>query len=182
MPSEALVTLAAMGAVAVVLLSAFAILFLRLASRFDPAAAEPGWMESFSLDRYAPMERLLDASDFEFLAKRSPGNPRLAKKLLAERRGIFREYLSMLVRDFNELHLRAKEMLVGAPEDRPEFAGELFRQQLRFYFSVCLIRCKVTLYPLGWTALDVPRLLGALERLRDELHTSLPVPASEAGS
>src|SRR5271154_4521567 len=181
MPFEALVTLAAMGAVAVVLLSVFAILFLRLASRFDPAA-EPGWMESFSLDRYAPMERLLDASDFEFLAKRSPGNPRLAKKLLAERRGIFREYLSMLVRDFNELHLRAKEMLVGAPEDRPEFAGELFRQQLRFYISVCLIRCKVTLYPLGWTALDVPRLLGALERLRAELHTSLPVPASEASA
>jgi len=181
MPFEALVTLAAMGAVAVVLLSVFAILFLRLASRFDPAA-EPGWLESFSLERYAPMERLLDASDFEFLAKRSPGNPRLAKNLLAERRGIFREYLSMLVRDFNELHLRAKDMLVGALEDRPEFAGELFRQQVRFYFSVCLIRLKVTLYPLGWTALDVPRLLGALERLRAELHTSLPVPASEASA
>lgn len=171
-----------MGAVAILLISAFAVLFLRLASRFDPESATPEWLDAFTLERYAPMERLLDASDFEFLAARTPGRPELGKKLLAERRGIFREYLSLLVGDFNQLHSIAKLMLVHSTEDRPELAGELFRQQLRFYVSVCVIRCKVSLYPLGWTALDVPQLLHALERMRTEVRTSLPAPLPELGA
>jgi len=170
MPSGALVPLLTLGSVAVVLVVAFVMLFVQLSSRFDPKAATPEWLDGFSLERYTPMERLLDASDFDFLAARSPGRPELAKQLLAERRGIFREYLSLLVQDFNQLHFLAKLMLVHGAQDRPELAGELFRQQLRFYASVCLIRCKVSLYPLGWTALDVPRLLHALDRVRTEIR------------
>jgi len=180
MPSGTLAPLEFLGVGAAVVVVAFAILFFRLASRFDPKSATSEWLNEFTLERYAPMERLLDASDFEFLARRCPDRPELAKQLLAERRSLFREYLGLLVEDFNQLHFLAKLMLVHAAEDRPEFAGALFGQQVRFYFSVCLIRLKVTLYPLGWTALDVPRLLHALERLRNELQaglkTALPDP------
>jgi len=47
-------------------------LFWRLASRSDNQASTVEWFESFSLDSFAPMERLLDQSDFEFLAQQ-PG-------------------------------------------------------------------------------------------------------------
>jgi hypothetical protein len=182
MPSGTLVPLESLGVGAAVIVIAFAILFFRLASRFDPKSATSEWLNGFTLERYAPMERLLDASDFEFLARRCPGRPELAKQLLAERRSIFREYLGLLVEDFNQLHFLAKLMLVHADEDRPEFAGALFRQQVQFYFSVGLIRCKVALYPLGWTALDVPRLLHTLERLRTELQAGArnPLPSPNA--
>jgi len=176
MPSGALVPLLTLGSLAVMLVVAFLVLFLQLSHRFDPKAATQEWLEDFSLDRYAPMERLLDASDFDFLAARRPDRPELAKQLLAERRGIFREYLSLLVQDFNQLHFRAKLMLVHGAKDRPELAGELLRQQARFYASVCWIRCKVALYPIGWTALDVPRLLHALERMRTEIRDAIPTP------
>ena len=176
MPSGTLVPLESLGVGAAVIVVAFAILFFRLASRFDPKLATAEWLDGFSLERYTPMERLLDASDFEFLASRCPGRPELAKQLLSERRSVFREYLGLLVEDFNQLHFLAKLMLVHAEEDRPQFAGALFRQQVQFYFSVCLIRCKVALYPLGWTALDVPRLLHALERLRTELQAAMITP------
>ena len=177
MPSGGFWILFALGAVALLLLGAFVVLLLRLRARFNPEAA-PDWLDTFSVDRYAPMERLLDASDFVFLAARCPGRPELARQLLEDRRGLFREYLDLLVEDFNQLHFLAKLMLVHAAEDRPEFAGQLLRQQLRFYSSVLLIRLKVSLYPSGWTALDVPRLLGALERMRDEIRAATPAPAA----
>ena len=57
-------------------------------------------------------------------------------------------------------------MLVHSTQDRPEFASTLWRQQITFYFAVCLVRCKVAFYPLGWTPVAVPELLEALERIQ----------------
>lgn len=182
MPSGALVPLLTLSSVAVMLVVAFLLLFLRLASRLDTEAATPEWLQDFSLERYAPMERLLDASDFDFLAARRPDRPQLAKQLLAERRGIFRQYLSLLVQDFNRLHFLAKLMLVHGAQDRPELGGELLRQQVRFYASVCVIRCKVSLYPIGWTAFDVPRLLHSLERIRTEIRGTFPAALPDLGA
>ena len=155
-------------AVAILLLT-FIGLFFRLASRLDSRKASPAWLEEFSLESYAPMERLLDASDFRFLEAQPGYRPEIGKRLLSQRRKLFGEYLRMLVRDFNRLHLFARLMLVHSEQDRPEFARELFRQQVRFYFAVCLVRCKVALYPLGWTALDVPKLLHGLEHMRNQI-------------
>ena len=155
--------------VAAVLVATFVALFFRLASRFDAKLLSPEWLDDFSLESYAPMERLLDASDFEFLAAQPGYEPAIGKRLLAERREVFREYLSLLVRDFNQLHFFAKLMLVHSNRDRPDLARELLLQQVLFYRSVCILYCKVALYPLGWTPLDVPKLLHALERMRTQL-------------
>jgi len=169
--------LAMLVAVAILLLVTFIGLFFRLASRLDPGRASPAWLEEFSLESYAPMERLLDASDFRFLAAQPGYRPEMRKRLLSQRRKIFSEYLMLLIRDFNQLHFFARLMLVHSEQDRPELARELFRQQVRFYFAVCLVRCKVALYPLGWTALDVPKLLHGLERMRNQIALGALPPA-----
>ena len=161
--------LVALGVFAAALLAAFIALFFRLASRFDAPSPSPAWLDEFSVETYAPMERLLDVSDFRFLAAQPGYLPEMGKRLLSDRRKIFRRYLRMLVRDFNQLHFFARLMLVHSAQDRPELARELFRQQLRFYFAICLVRCKIALYPLGWTPVDVPKLLHALQRLRDQI-------------
>ena len=169
-----------LGSVAGLLLLALLILFFRLASRLDTPNANADWLERFSLENYAPMERLLDASDFRFLEAQPGYTPSMGKRLLAERRKIFSEYLRLLIRDFNQLHYFARLMLVHAAQDRPELARELFRQQIRFYFAVCFVRCKVALYPLGWTAVDVPKLLHALEQMRNQILPVMPVPGANA--
>jgi hypothetical protein len=175
--------LAGLGLAVVLLLVSFAFLFLRLASRFDAQPHSPEWLDEFSLEDYAPMERLLDQGDFAFLASQPGYRPELAKRLLAARRQAFCDYLYQLVRDFNHLHYLARLMLIHSGQDRPDFASALWRQQITFYFAVCLLRCKVALYPLGWTAVDVPKLLEALQKIRDQVRSAFPqqpqVPAAE---
>ena len=128
------------------------------------------------------MERLLDQGDFAFLASQSGYRPEMAKSLLSNRREAFCEYLYLLVRDFNRLHFIARLMLVHSSEDRPEFASALWRQQITFYFAICLVRCKVALYPLGWTAVDVPELLEALQKMRHQIVSALPQQAETASA
>jgi hypothetical protein len=166
----------AAGVVIALLIASFTFLFLRLASRLDANACGPEWLDEFSVENYAPMERLLDASDFEYLARQPGYQPKTGKHLLTERRKIFCEYLSLLMRDFNQLHFIAKLLLVHSPEDRPELARTLWRQQLTFYFAVCVIRFKVAVYPWGWTAVDVPKLLHGLEHMRGQIQASALPP------
>jgi hypothetical protein len=166
--------LAGLGVAVLLLLVSFACLFLRLASRFDADGSGLLWLEEFSLEDYTPMERLLDRGDFTFLASQPGFRPEMAKCLLASRRRAFREYLDQLIRDFNRLHRIARLMLVHSTQDQPEFASTLWRQQITFYFAVCLVRCKVAFYPLGWTPVAVPELLEALERIQVQIRNALP--------
>ena len=66
--------LAGLSGAVLLLLVSFACLFLRLASRFDADGYGLVWLDEFSLEDYAPMERLLDRGDFTFLASQ-PGYP-----------------------------------------------------------------------------------------------------------
>jgi hypothetical protein len=137
-------------AIAVIfLLAVFAFLFYRLASRFSPESGAAEWLDGFSLESYAPMARLLDQSDFQFLASHPGYYPALRKRLRAERRQVFVGYLGLMIRDFNQLLKIGRLMLVNSKEDRPEFARALWRQQMSFYFAVCSIRCKLALTPFG---------------------------------
>jgi hypothetical protein len=153
------------------LIATFAVLFRFLVSRNKSEMSSLEWLESFTVDSYAPMERLLDRGDFAFLASQPGYRPEIAKRLLSERRRLFKVYLGMLVRDFHRLLAIAKFMVVFSKEDRPEFAHALWRQQAIFYYAVSVLRCKVTFYPFGWTALDVPRVVHALEALRNQIQS-----------
>lgn len=166
-------------AIAVVLLAAaFAFVFHRLASRLDPNAGAAEWLEAFSLESYAPMRRLLDQSDFEFLRKQRGFHPGLEKRLRTERRAAFIDYLWMMTADFNELLRIGRMMLVSSNVDRPEFARALARHRNKFYFTVCAIRCKLALAPLGFQV-EGPELLNSLGGMLQQVRelASLETPA-----
>ena len=139
----------ALSIVVVLTTATFVFLFRRLASRFDPDADGPDWLDEFSLESFAPMRRLLDQSDIEFLKKQAGYHPGLAKTLREERRKAFAGYLDLMVGDFNQLLKIGRLMLINSTVDRPEFARTLWRQQVKFYVSVYTIRCRLALAPLG---------------------------------
>jgi hypothetical protein len=148
----------------------FALLFWRLASRFDAKSCTAEWLDRFSMKSYAPMERLLDKDDWAFLASQPGYRPEIGKRLMAERRKIFRTYLRMLVRDFNQLIGIGKLMVVYSDRDQQEFARGLGRQQMKFYARVCSLHLQLALYPLGWPAVDARGLLAALGAMRSRVQ------------
>src|ERR1700730_4925316 len=134
------------------LIAIFAVLFRKLFSRPDQTACSLEWLDSFSLENYAPMQRLLNTGDVEFLSSQPGYRPEIGKRLMAERHKIFRGYLRLLILDFNELIGLGKLMVVYAAEDRAELAKALWRHQISFYFAVVAVQCKLA---LGWSAVDV---------------------------
>jgi hypothetical protein len=148
----------------------FAGLFWRLASRFDAQQCTAEWLDRFSVKSYAPMERLLDRNDLAFLASQPGYRPEIGKRLMAERRKIFRAYLRLLVRDFNQLIGIGKLMVVYSNLDQQEFARSLGRQQVKFYARVCALQVQLALHPLGWTSVDARGLLDALGDMRSKVQ------------
>lgn len=145
-------------------------LLWRLASRVDnDVTAE--WLDGFSVERYAPMQRLLNRSDLSFLAAQKGYRPQIAKRLMAEHRRIFRSYLGYLVQDFNQLVGIGKLMVVYSTEDREQMARQILHQQLRFYCAVCAVWLQVALYPMVWTAVDSQSLVRAVGSLRDQVQS-----------
>jgi hypothetical protein len=160
--------------VLIFLAACFAGLFWRLASRFDAGQCTVEWLDSFSLESYAPMERLLEKSDVDFLASQAGYGSQIARRLMAERRKIFALYLAHLVRDFNQLVRIGKLMIVYSTQDQQEFARRLWRQQLRFYFAVCSVRLQLALYPLGFAGAlgsggAAHRLVESLTAMRNQV-------------
>lgn len=147
----------------------FAGLFWRLASGLDARSCSAEWLEGFSLESYAPMKRLLDQRDVDFLAAQPGYHPEIARRLMAERHKIFTEYLRHLAADFNQLIGIGKLMIVYSAEDRQEFARRLFGLQVLFYMEFCAVRLQLVLIPLGWTAADVHPVMAALSALRDQV-------------
>jgi hypothetical protein len=167
-------------AVAVIILAAVSIvLFRRLASRLDAKECTPEWLENFSTANYVPIERLLDKSDFEFLAAQRGYEPEIAAQLRAERREILSGYLQLLTRDFNQLHAIARLMLVYSDQDRPDFGKALLWQQITFYYAVTAVRCRLALMPFGWTVPDISKLILSIESMRLQLQ-QMAVHSSEA--
>ena len=156
--------------VALILAAAFAVLFRRMASRFNASSSPQEWLADFSVEAYAPMERLLDERDFAFIASQAGYDPSIVRRLRIERKQIFQGYLRRLVRDFNQLVGIAKLMIVYGGEDQIDFAKSLWRQQITFYFTVCALRCRLALYPMITGSWDVTNLIGVLERMRSGLN------------
>jgi hypothetical protein len=163
----------------VLFLVCFAGLFSRLASRFDAQHYTAEWLDSFSLKSYAPMERLLDRADLAFLASQPGYRASIGRRLARHRRKIFRGYLRLLVRDFNQLIGIGKLMVVYSDRDQREFARSLRRQQIKFYARVCTLQLELAIYPLGWTPLDASGLLAALGDMQTKVQqlASRPGPA-----
>lgn len=164
--------LALPGAAALLLLAAAAFFFLfrRLISRGRESQTDLEWCREFSIAKYRPMERLFLEEDYTFLAAQPGFHPRLHRRLQAERRRIFRHYLRCLSRDFDRLSMSAKLLLLHAPQDRPDLASTLLRQRAVFTYAMATVQCRLVLQSFGIGTVDVRRLVGSLESMRDHLR------------
>lgn len=142
---------------------AFLFLFRHLLRPVAPPSRE--WLAEFSVARYWPMMRLLDREDYEFLAAEPGFRPRIARILHTKRRGIFRDYLRNLRRDFNRLHSLAKLNLLHAPEDRPDLARDLLKARWSLWYALACAYTRLAFEPFGARPADLRDLLGALDSL-----------------
>ncbi len=153
------------------LAAALAFLLYRMATRLVHEVNGEEWLDGFSLDSYAPMARLLDPGDYVFLKKQPGYYPALAKRLRRERKKAFVGYLGLMIRDFNQLLRIGRLMQVGSSVDRPELARALTRQQIRFYFAVCVARCRVELAPFG-LQVEGRKLVDSLDSVFQQVRES----------
>src|ERR1022692_4950702 len=61
------------------------------------------WLSELSTERYRPMLRLLDATDFQFLRAQKGFTPEMERRLRRQRVQAFRGYLRLLVADFDRI-------------------------------------------------------------------------------
>lgn len=151
-----------LGLLGLVTLLATALYRLLKASEV-PVTAE--WAKSFSLSAYAPMERLLDESDFQFL-KSQPGYSRsIARELRAKRVRIFSAYLNMMSRDFHRLTSVLQSYLLALEVDDPQISSEILRQKWLFQRALVVAHVQLKLYSLGIGTVSCGSLLNAMRTL-----------------
>lgn len=133
------------------------------------------WLEAFSLDAYAPMQRLLDEEDFVFLESQPGYRRSIGRALRRERKAIYQQYLSRLAGDFQQLFAIAKLMIVYSSEDRSEFAASLWKQQMTFHLALNMVHLRLAFYPYvntGWTLDGLLRPVQVLQRSIDRIQAA----------
>ena len=137
-----------------------------------PLTAE--WIDELSIERYRPMMRLLDGADLEFLRSQPGFTPRMATKLRIQRCQIFRGYLRCLNGDFQRVCAAIKILMVQSRQDRPDLAGLLVQQQMRFACEMGLVYFRLVLYRWGVCGVDVTSLVKNFDLMRLELRSLVP--------
>ena len=137
-----------------------------------PLTAE--WIDELSIERYRPMMRLLDGADLEFLRSQPGFTPRMATKLRIQRCQIFRGYLRCLNGDFQRVCAAIKILMLQSRQDRPDLAGLLVQQQMRFACEMGLVYFRLVLYRSGVCGVDVTGLVKNFDLMRLELRSLVP--------
>jgi len=137
-----------------------------------PLTAE--WIDELSIERYRPMMRLLDGADLEFLRSQPGFTPRMATKLRVQRCQIFRGYLRCLNGDFQRVCAAIKILMLQSRQDRPDLAGLLVQQQMRFACEMGLVYFRLVLYRWGVCGVDVTGLVKNFDLMRLELRSLVP--------
>ena len=170
-------TLPILVATTMILMLGLAVLFLgfRLGSNNQVLPVTTDWLSELSTDRYRPMLRLLEESDFQFLRTRKGFTPEMARRLRRQRVHAFHGYLRMLEEDFDRVSAVLRLMLARSSHDRPELATLLFQRRLVFAFAVFRTHCRIGLFRLGLSSVDVSILIQLFDGMRQELRTRVPV-------
>ena len=159
----------AAAAIGIAVLGGFGVVLRRMAFGSAAEGSSEEACEEFIPGRYRPMERLLDAGDYEFL-ERQPGVDReTLRRFRARRRHLFRAYLACLSQDFNTVCTAIKSLMAQAANDRPDLAGLLLRNRL--YFTLGMLRAEfhLALQAVGIGSVDTHSLVEALDSMRLEL-------------
>ncbi|HTQ58010.1 MAG TPA: hypothetical protein VMI94_26275 [Bryobacteraceae bacterium] len=123
------------------------------------------------------MERLLAEEDYRFLSSQPGINGKALRRLRAERRKIFRGYLTCLRRDFSLVGAALRMMMLYSSHDRGDLAGVLYKQQALFALGMLAVEWRLVLHACGLGSVDVSNLVRAMENIRLELRHMIPTDA-----
>lgn len=157
---------------AAVLTVAFGLLIRSLFLRHPDIEGAAEWLADFSLEKYRPMQRLLNEWDFEFLAKQPGYTVQIEARLRRQRRQIFRMYLRQLYGDFNRLLSIGRFMVLASPEDRSDLEQTMTQLRFRFYWNWVCAQIFISIHPLPAGSASARKLVGALELLQESLQNS----------
>ena len=132
------------------------------------SAADDDVRPDFSFERYRPMFRLLDESDFEFIHSGVLGRSQL-RHFRAERRSFFRVYLRDLRGDHARILGAMRNFLVESNLDRPDLAKALYRCQFMFALAMVSIEFNLLRQAMGIGTVDVRSLFSAVQGLQLQL-------------
>ncbi len=164
------------AAVLTILVLALAILLVRrLGSQSECLPVTTEWLEDLSDDRYRPMLRLLEQTDFQFLRAQKGFTSAMEKRLRCQRVEVFRAYLSMLESDFKRVCLGLKLMLVESECDRPDLASALISRQLTFALGIVTVQFRLYLFQWGVAGVDASGLVKSFDGMRMELKALVPM-------
>lgn len=167
------------------LLFVFGVLFRRLShtgANWRPVHPPTGGVAA----RYAPMQRLLDESEYRFLAAHPAFGKARARKIRAQRREIFRAYLRCLGRDYARVCACIRVVMMESGMDRPDLAKALLRNGTVFTAALVGIELRLALHALGVGTIDVRPMVASLEGMRQTLESLATAgsglqPALQAG-
>jgi hypothetical protein len=138
------------------------------------------WLNELSTLRYRPMLRLLDAADFQFLRAQKGFTPEMEKRLRRQRVQTFREYLRLLEADFDRVSSALRLILAQSAQDRPELAALVLQRRLSFALGLIEVHCRLALFGLGWSGVDVSGLIQLFDGMRLDLHKLVPASSPTA--
>lgn len=163
--------------VAVGLATGIAVSFARFSRAGLDNAELPDSDDSFSLDRYKVMERLLSSSDLDFLASQPGFKPEMAAGWKRESLDVFRVYLRELTRDFHALHARARKMVAESGSDSPELAATLVKQNITFFQARLTLEWRLLLFRFGAPSVDVSTIVDLVTAMQVDLSRMIPETA-----
>jgi hypothetical protein len=154
---------------------ALVFLYRKLSSQPDSEVALDQCLV-LSLEKYRPMERLLQEQDFRFLAAQPGFSPRLGRRFRTERRRIFRGYLRNLRKDFGRVSLAFRVLIVHSVEDRGDLAQSLMRLRVMFVLGMLAVEGRLLLHAAGLGTVNVGGLVESLETMHAQMRMVLIPP------
>lgn len=133
----------------------------KLNRAISPEAVDAGWWTHFSADKYAPLDHLLDASEFSFLEAQCGASRSLVRGFRRRRARIAKEFLNEMRSDFEKLQA-VGQALVVAGRCAEGFQDELFRQRVRFVRAWWRVRAELFLWQIGLGGVDAGALLESM--------------------
>ena len=169
-------TLQAIAAIATILMLSTCVLYLvrRLGADTQVLPVTTEWLSELSADRYQPMTRLLESTDFQFLRAQKGYTPEMGKRLRRQRALAFSGYLRLLETDFNRVATALRLILAHSTHDRPELAAALLQRRLAFVCGLAEARVRLALFQIGWAGVDGVELIRLFDGMQLELRTLVP--------
>jgi hypothetical protein len=118
-------------------------------------------------DHYRPLGRLLAKTDWQYLAAQPGMTQSRIRQFRAQRRKLFRQYLSGLVSDFGSLCFLVRALMVQSAVDRPDLHQSLSQIRTAFYKAVVMIHFHLLIHAAGFSnvTIEAGELTRALEAL-----------------